>query len=111
MKSTTLSPRQQQIQLLRLRCQLERKQMQLQAIEIRTDYSLLDELGGKALQFKYFPLLIAAGGASFLLFKPLRSAKFLQTGLKILGLWQRFSPLIKKLRASYEQATKPLQPR
>jgi len=99
MKSHLVSGRQQQIQLLRLRCQLERKQLQLQALTIRTDYALVNELGGAATKFKYLPSLVAVAAAGVLLLRPRRCATFLRTGIKLWGLWQRFSPLAAPLLA------------
>jgi hypothetical protein len=105
MTSNAITRRQQQLQLVRLRCQLERKQLQLQAIAIRTDYALVNELGGTALKFKRVPLLIAAAGVGILLFRPQRSGNFLRTGLKLWGLWQRFSPLVAPLLAMIRSRT------
>jgi hypothetical protein len=99
MKSNLVSGRQQQIQLLRLRCQLERKQLQLQALSIRTDYALVNEVGGAAFKFKYFPLLAAVATAGILVFRPKRCGTFLRTGIKLWGVWQRFSPLVAPLLA------------
>jgi hypothetical protein len=99
MKSNLGTGRQQQIQLLRLRCQLERKQLQLQALTIRTDYALVNELGGAATKFKYLPILVAVAAAGALLIHPKSWGTYLRTGVKLWGLWQRFSPLVAPLLA------------
>lgn len=102
MKTNSPPSRQQHLQLLRLRCQLERKQLQLQAIEMRTDYALIDELGGAVVKLKFAPLVIATTAAGLLLFRSKRSETFLRTGLKLWGLWHRFSPLIKLIRSRFD---------
>lgn len=107
MKTDSAITRHQRLQLLRLRCQLERKQLQLHALEIRQACANISALGAAGSKFKrspFFPLFIGVASSAavgFLLLRPKSGETFLKTGIKLWGMWQRYSPLIDQVRSRF----------
>ena len=110
MRTNTSISAQQRIQLLQLRCELERKQLQLHALEIRQACGIVDTLSAASNKIKHSPRLallvglVSSAGIGIFLSRRESSVAFLKTGITLWRTWQRYAPLIAQVRQHFKES-------